>query len=415
MQDSNSIDKSMRGGYCPTYIEPYLIKFYCELKSNGFAYRSIRAYMRSATHFGAWLQKNKIPLEDIDSHTIKRFSVHRCQCKNQWQTKKGFDQKYVKRVYYFVEYLSKNNIIFYKSKNNKKSLPVLVEDYIDNSIKMGLSPKTLDHYKIAIIEILSIIGNNPKTYNAKNINGVICLLAKQKGTVYVRNRAKALRSYLRFLSVKELVPPELILAVPKHAQWANSSIPKYFNRTDIDRIMRSINIDTPAGIRNRAIILLMARLGLRAGDIVNLQCKQINWTDGTLLVSGKGKREDELPLSQDVGDALLIYLNEVRQNVDLKQVFLCLNAPYRSLASSVSVSALARRIIIQAGIKNPPSFGAHTFRHTAATELLRSGATLEVVSSILRHRRLDMTGYYAKVDIPMLTSIVQPWPEYLSC
>lgn len=168
-------------------------------------------------------------------------------------------------------------------------------------------------------------------------------------------------------------------------------------------------------MRDRAIILLLARLGLRAGDIVNMGIDDINWSDGTLTVWGKGKKESRLPLPQDAGDAILVYLDTVRPHVALKSLFLCLNAPYRSLGSSSTVSNIARAALTRSGIANLPSFGAHLLRHSAATSLLQTGATLETVSALLRHSSLDMTVYYAKVDIPNLLKITQAWPEGISC
>lgn len=125
---------------------------------------------------------------------------------------------------------------------------------------------------------------------------------------------------------------------------------------------------------------------------------------------GKMNREDCLPLPQDVGDAILDYIENARPPKKIAEVFLCLNAPHRPFSSSVAVSSLVACAIKRSGIPTPASCGAHLLRHSAATQMLRSGATLETVSSILRHRSLDMTAYYAKVDIPMLETIVQPWP-----
>jgi len=152
-------------------------------------------------------------------------------------------------------------------------------------------------------------------------------------------------------------------------------------------------------------------LGLRAGDIVAMQLDDICWSESYLRLKGKGNREDMLPLPQDVGDAILKYIEMGRPVVAVQKIFLCLNAPYRPFASSPTVSSIVDAALNRAGISNPPTRGAHLLRHSAATDMLRSGATLETISSVLRHRSLDMTAYYAKVDIPMLEKITQPWPE----
>ena len=180
-------------------------------------------------------------------------------------------------------------------------------------------------------------------------------------------------------------------------------------------MIASCDEDLRGGLRNRAVLLLLARLGLRAGDIVNLRLEDIDWDEGTLRVLGKGRREVRLPLPQDAGDALLIYLEQARPPVTIDRVFLCLCAPYRAFTSSVVVSNIVRSALARAGISNPPSRGTNLLRHSAATSMLRAGATLDAVSTVLRHRSLDTTTHYAKVDIAMLKPIAQPWPGGAPC
>jgi site-specific recombinase XerD len=162
-------------------------------------------------------------------------------------------------------------------------------------------------------------------------------------------------------------------------------------------------------------LLLLSRLGLRAGDIRTLRLDDINWHEGTLRVSGKGRRQIRLPLPQDAGDALLTYLRRARPRVDLDQVFLCINAPVRSLQPPASVSNIVGLALRRAGITNPPSKGANLLRHSAATSMLRAGATLDAIGSVLRHRSADTTAHYAKVDVGMLQLVVQQWLEGVSC
>jgi site-specific recombinase XerD len=161
--------------------------------------------------------------------------------------------------------------------------------------------------------------------------------------------------------------------------------------------------------------LLLARLGLRAGDIVALCLDDIDWNAATLKVCGKGRKDVCLPLPQDAGDAILAYLREGRCRVSIAQVFLCVQAPFRPLQSSNAVSYVVSSALRRAGILNPPTRGANLLRHSAATAMLRGGASLDAVSSMLRHRSLDMTGHYAKVDVGMLEKVVQAWPEGVPC
>jgi integrase/recombinase XerD len=146
-----------------------------------------------------------------------------------------------------------------------------------------------------------------------------------------------------------------------------------------------------------------------------MRLEDVDWIEGTLRVHGKGRREVRLPLPQDAGDALLAYLEQVRPPVPIEHIFLCMNAPCRAFSSSAVVSGIVRGALARAGIANPPSYGANLLRHSAATSMLRAGASLDAVSAVLRHRSLDTTAHYAKVDIGMLRPIAQPWPGGDSC
>ena len=157
-------------------------------------------------------------------------------------------------------------------------------------------------------------------------------------------------------------------------------------------------------------MLLLLRLGLRAGDIANMRPSDIAWQDATLLVRGKGRRDVRLPLPQDAGDAVLEYLEHERPNVAIDRIFLCARAPFRALRSGGAVSDIVRGALRATGIENPPTRGANLIRHTAATTMLRAGATLDEIGTILRHKSPDTTAHYAKVDVASLQQIAQPWP-----
>jgi integrase/recombinase XerD len=161
---------------------------------------------------------------------------------------------------------------------------------------------------------------------------------------------------------------------------------------------------------------LLLRLGLRAGDIAGMRPTDIDWQEATLLVRGKGRRDVRLPLPQDAGDAVLDYIEHARPQVAIDRVFLCVKAPFRPLRSGPIVSGIVRAALRRAGIENPPSHGANLLRHSTATMMLRAGATLDEIGTVLRHKSPDTTAHYAKVDIAALQQIAQPWPkESRSC
>ena len=204
-------------------------------------------------------------------------------------------------------------------------------------------------------------------------------------------------------------------AVPIVPEWKLSALPRYLETDDVERVIASCDLSKPCGVRDRAILLLLARLGLRAGDITAMRLDDLDWHAGTVRVRGKAHKEVRLPLPQDAGDALIEYLVKARPRVDTDRVFLCVNAPVRPFATSASVSDIVRFALQRAGIQNPPSKVLTLLRHSAATAMLRSGASLELVATVLRHKSSDMTAHYAKVHIELLREIAQPWPEESSC
>ena len=221
---------------------------------------------------------------------------------------------------------------------------------------------------------------------------------------------RASRAFLRYLAIEEKCRAGLDRAIPTVSGWRLSSLPRSLSSCDLESTIETCDIETRQGIRNRAILLLLSRLGLRASDVAGLGLTDFDWDDATVLASGKSRREARLPLPQDVGDAVLQYL-EYRPDSDTDRVFIRLRAPLGALGVR-AVSAVAARAMRRAGV-SAPSYGAHILRHTAATQMLRQGVPLEEVRTILRHRSLDMAATYAKVDQELLRAVAQPWPEVL--
>jgi integrase/recombinase XerD len=192
------------------------------------------------------------------------------------------------------------------------------------------------------------------------------------------------------------------------ANWRLAALPRYLAADDIERLVAACDRATAAGARDRAVILLCARLGLRAGDVRDMRLGDVDWSQGRLRVLGKGRCETWLPLPQEVGDAMLQYLEQYRPAIGDDHVFLRLHAPLGPLPSSGPIAKLVCRALKRAGI-SAPSQGAHVLRHSAATALLRQGVSLDVIGAVLRHRSVESTAHYAKVDVARLRAIAQPW------
>jgi integrase len=214
---------------------------------------------------------------------------------------------------------------------------------------------------------------------------------------------------LRYLNFRGETKADLALAIPAIAHWRLATLPRCLSATELERLIAACDGSTPARLRDRAIVLLLSRLGLRAGDVARLRLGDIDWRNGILRVTGKGRYEVGLPLPQDVGDALLAYLARRPVGGDSDHVFLRSRAPSTPFADGDGVSSVVKHALQRAGVKAPFK-GAHLLRHTAATQMLRSGVPLDQIGLVLRHRSLDMSAYYAKVDIALLRGVAQPWP-----
>jgi integrase/recombinase XerD len=194
----------------------------------------------------------------------------------------------------------------------------------------------------------------------------------------------------------------------RFAQWRLATLPRYVQPEEVERVITACEVLSPVGRRNRAILLLLARLGLRAGDIVHLRLDEINWEEAWIQVSGKSRRQIRLPLNQEAGDALAAYLQDGRPETEAAAVFVRADAPFRALRRT-TVSVIVARAFKRAGVIRPSRGAAHLLRHSFATSLLRQGGSLQDIADVLRHRSVTTTQIYAKVDVTALQQIAQPW------
>jgi len=219
----------------------------------------------------------------------------------------------------------------------------------------------------------------------------------------------ALRSFFRFLFLNGQTKSDLAGAVPSVPDWRLAELPKYLTPEEVEQVVHAYEQDSPAAFRNRAILLLLARLGLRAGEVIALELDDVDWRVGELKVRGKGGQHDRLPLPADVGLAIANYVRHHRPHCTTRRLFVLSKAPYREFAHSTSLSSIVRRAIDRVGL-HPHFKGAHVLRHSLATGMLRSGASLDEIGEVLRHRAAHTTAIYANVDIQGLRSRALPWP-----
>ena len=414
------VDQKCRSKLRPVFLNagalaPSIEAFSAFLTARGHTAWVVGDYIRSVRHFAHWLRLDGIALENVDDEVVTRFATHRCHCSGgrRWRQ---VSKRYAARVRHFVKFLRDRGDLPRAAVANEAQTPPRLVPFLNHLLhERGLAPSTAARHVRYIAALLSILGDDPSSYSAGTVRQVALDAAKASSRAEAKIIVTALRVYLCFLATRGECRPGLDHAVPTVPQWRLSALPRYLLPADVERVIASCDMTTLAGLRDRSILLLLARLGLRAGDVLGLRFDDLDWVEATLRVHGKGRCDMRLPLPQDAGDAVLAYLQRRRPGRPESRVFLRSFAPYRPFADSTCISSIVRRALDRAGIVSPPSRGANLLRHSAATTLLRDGATLDAVSALLRHRSADTTAHYAKVDLPMLLRVVQPWPEQVPC
>jgi integrase/recombinase XerD len=394
----------------PRSLRAFVVEFTDHLAALGHTDLTVRGYENAARHFGEWLGRSDIALVDVDDKVAARFAGHRCKCTGN-RRHRHVSAKYVRRVRRFVSFLTRRGVVKMNIPSAAEVVNARVAEFQDFLRQhRGISERTIDRHGRMVMRLLPNLGDDPGTYDAELIRRAIVTEAGRSSRPYVKTMMTALRCYLRFLAANGACRPGLDRAVPAVPQWRLSALPRYLAVADVERLIASCDLSKSHGIRDKAILLLLARLGLRAGDILGMRLDDIGWNEGTLRVRGKGRQEVQLPLPQDAGDALLDYLEKARPVVDYDRIFLRSSAPYRPFAAPCAISDVVRLALSRAGITDPPSRGGNLLRHSTATAMLRGGATLDAIGSVLRHRSPNTTAHYAKVDVAMLLRIAQPWP-----
>ncbi len=403
-----------RATYAAGPAGPYLDELSQWLEKRGFATRTIRQCLFGATQFTTWAEAAGIAVQSLDATSLHAFRGYLAQ-HGQLRYASGNPTPRCMGAHHFCTFLSAQGILSASALAAPRSAPPTLltefEHWMD--VHRGVTEQTLRNYRPIILDVLTTLDGRPEQLEATSLRAFILDRANRHGKGKAKNVVTATRMFVRFLIASGRCAPGLDDAIPTIAMWRLSTLPQYLPADDVERIITACDPSTQLGARDQAIILLMARLGLRGSDVVGLRFTDINWPDATLVVSGKSRRETRLPLPQDVGDALLHYLEYARPSVDIDRVFVTLIAPWGPISRSV-IWKTAARAIQRAGIRAPTS-GSRVFRHSAATTMLRQGASLQTIGDILRHTSIETSAHYAKVDIDLLQQVARPWPEVTLC
>lgn len=391
-----------------------LESFASHLLQSGYAEISARRHIRSAEHVIEWAGRRRLSLGTLDEAALQRFGDHlgRCHC-GRYCCADRINILTGARM--FLRHLQGVDGV------TRVTKPAIPEPELWKSFcawmraQRSTSDRTLYNYGIPIRELIRRFCEDPSQLDAHRLRQFVLQQSRAAGWAPAKRCTTALRMFLRFLIAEGRCPAALLSAIPTLAHWRLASLPRYLPPDDIERLVASCDLSSPMGKRDQAILLLLARLGLRAGDIVHLRLQDIDWKNAWIIVCGKGRRETRLPLSREVGRAIVTYLKHGRPQARTDALFVCSRAPFRAFSSHNAVSVIVANAIRRTGIARPSRGAAHLLRHSLASSMLRNGASLQEISVLLRHRSIETTQIYAKVDIAALGEIAQPWPEVPSC
>lgn len=393
--------RTLRAGPCGAFLDG----FSDQLRAGEFSANCVRCYVLDAVHFGVWLRRRRIPIGDVDEALIDRFAAHLPGCRCTGARHTGY-RRVPFRVREFLSHLRRIDAV-HAPRHRSTPVERLVDAYCEwMSKRRGVLATTLDRRRPLLTEFIAVLGVRPRRYTAARVRAFILAYVREREPS-ASNVTNSVRSFLRYLIAEGRCDADLPAAVPRVPARRLAPLPIYLAPDAIEKMICGCNSDV-VGLRDRAMLLLLARLGLRPSDVVRVTLDDLDWRRGRIRVFGKSRREAWLPLPQDVGNAILAYLSRRRVVTDHHHVFLAINAPFGSLGPR-TVTARVEVAMQRAGIELPRG-GAYVLRHSLAMRLLGEDASLDQIGAVLRHRRVETTAIYAKVDLRALGDIAQPWP-----
>lgn len=401
--NDHSVIERLRGGPAGEYLDDFAMW----LGSSGYTRGVARGLIRGLERLAIWANENAIDLGKLTPDIVQRFHDHLANVGRRWHGC-GSQTEDVTASRRFLCFLREScgDAVVLPSSSTKPELVIQFREWL--LAHRGVSEATLANYSRVIEDFVHVYGEAPECYGAVDVRRFVLDRAKRYGISKAKQIVTSMRMFLRFLATTDRCRAGLASSVPTIADWRLSSLPRYLVAADIDRLLAACDHRTITALRDKAIMLLASRLGLRASDVAALSFEHLDWQGARLRVSGKSRREVWLPIQQDVGDTIVSYLTHERPSVAGSRVFVKALAPFGPMSASL-VSTVVRRAMDRAGI-DAPSRGLHILRHSAATAMLRGGATLHEIGSVLRHASIETTLHYAKVDENLLRTVAAPWP-----
>ena len=386
-------------------LDIHVQDFFALLPTMGYAPTTQRGKRWLVVRFVRWGRAQRLAIANLDEARVGTFLERRSgkPCKMERAT-----------LQQFLDHLRAVGVVPLRSASEPSAAEVLLRRYSKHLRgDRGLRGRSIEVYAPFARTFVEAHGlpKNIASLNALTVRAYLLKRSKNRSSSFVKLLAASLRSFLRFLFFDCETQVDISKAVPPIRRWRLAAVPPFLTPEEVERVLAATDRSTASGCRAHAMLLLLARLGLRAGEVAALEFDDIRWDVGEIVVRGKGRHHDHLPLLDDVGAALALYLREARSPSSSRRVFLRRCAPHVGLSGPTAVCLVARNAIRGAGLLPGGRIGAHVFRHSLATRMIRSGASLAEIAQVLRHRSIDATQLYAKVEFEALGGVALPWPS----
>lgn len=391
----------------PGALASHVEGFQSYLLELGYSPGTVRGQMKVLGRLGRWMEARGLSPADLTMCAVDAFVVEACR-------ERGLHRADHRTAVQVLEHLIEQGVAPTPVLESRTELELFLDGYRAWMFgERGLAEATQQRYENTARRFLgqrATADPGPTVgVTSAEVNSFLLAESARCSVGAAKGRVAELRSLLRYLFVRGLTPTQLAAAVPPVAGWHNTGIPPALSPVDVQALLDSCDLSRPNGIRDQAILTLVARLGLRSIEVARMELDDVNWRSGEITIRGKARRIDTMPLPVEVGEALAGYLADARLSgdPDQRRLFLTGRAPRAPIHPDL-VGDVVRRACLRAGIA---PVGAHRLRHTLAREMLSEGVALTDISQVLRHRDLATTAIYAKVDLDSLRMVTRPWPQ----
>lgn len=396
------------------WLEPHRLRFLKELTGQGYAVHTLRTYNAAAKLLCSEVQRRKIQEGQLVGTMLSK--AHAAALEAMHPSRHDQKRYCLDR---FIDALVAAGVAERpQPKPTKKALTPLdrlkaeYERYLRD--QRGLTDRTIDHCVSFLRRFMAFrFGETLGNLNDITPHDVVEFIRMLRGGTAPRDKTvpSHLRNLFRFLFWSGRTKRDLATSIPRARQPARSTLPRYLKPDEVEKLLDASWTPTPVGRRNYAMLMVLARLGLRAPEVIAIELDDIDWRGGTILIRGKGKRHDRMPLPDDLGKAIVDYIKHGRRGRS-RTLFVSHIPPHKPFRDAQILNTALKQAFADTGLKPPQKYvGTHLLRHSLATDMLRKGASLDEIGDVLRHRSRMSTTIYARHDVDGLRSIAPPWPN----